>query len=118
MARLGDGWHASSTNHEAFRQGAETVARFWREAGRDGAPILSLRVPLMIDGVHRPAVDMSLLRGRYAIQGSVADVVQALKGFQALGLSHVALEASYTTYPAILETIDLLAAEVRPAVSG
>lgn len=118
VARLGDGWHASSTNHDAFRQGAEAVARFWRAAGRDGAPILSLRVPLMIDGVHRPAVDMSLLRGRYAIQGSVADVVQALKGFQALGLNHVALEVSYTTYPAILTTIDVLAAEVRPALSG
>src|SRR5262249_19689396 len=25
VARLGDGWHASSTTHDAFRQGADTV---------------------------------------------------------------------------------------------
>jgi probable F420-dependent oxidoreductase len=118
VARFGDGWHASSTTPEAFRQGAEAVARHWKDAGRDGAPILSLRVPLMIDGIHRAAVDMSLLRGRYAIQGSVGDVTRALRDFQALGLAHVALEVSFTTYPGVLATIDLLASEVRPALAG
>src|SRR5215813_7415010 len=54
VARLGDGWHASSTNHDAFRQGAESVRRFWKEAGREGAPFFSLRIPILIDGVHRP----------------------------------------------------------------
>jgi probable F420-dependent oxidoreductase len=118
VARFGDGWHASSTSPEAFRQGAEAVDRHWKEAGRDGAPVLSLRVPLLIDGVHRAAVDMSLLRGRYAIRGPVADVVRTLRDFQVLGLAHVALEVSYATYPAILATIDLLASEVRPALAG
>jgi probable F420-dependent oxidoreductase len=118
VARFGDGWHASSTDHAAFRRGGESVARFWNEAGREGAPVLSLRVPLMVDGVHRPAVDMGLLRGRYAIQGSVGQVVEALRGFQALGCAHVALELSYTTYPGILETIDLLAEAVRPHVAS
>jgi probable F420-dependent oxidoreductase len=118
VARFGDGWHASSTDPETFRRGALAVSRCWTEAGREGAPLLTLRVPLMIEGVHRAAVDMSLLRGRYALQGSLTDVVEALRAFRALGLSHVALEVSYSTYPAILATIDLLAAEVRPAVSG
>jgi probable F420-dependent oxidoreductase len=54
VARLGDGWHASSTTHDAFRQGADAVRRFWKEAGREGAPYLSLRIPILIDGVHRP----------------------------------------------------------------
>ena len=67
---------------------------------------------------HRAAVDMSLLRGRYAIRGPVADVVRTLRDFQVLGLAHVALEVSYATYPAILATIDLLASEVRPALAG
>jgi hypothetical protein len=61
---------------------------------------------------------MDLLRGRYVIQGSVADVVKTLRGFQALGCSHVAMEVSYSTYPAILETIDLLAEKVRPALAS
>ncbi len=118
VARLGDGWHATATTHEAFRQGADAVRRFWKEAGREGEPAWSLRIPILIDGVHRPAVDMGLMRGRHAIAGSVAKVTEELRGFQALGVSHVALEVSYSTYPAILHTIDLLAGEVKPRLSG
>ena len=40
VARLGDGWHASSTNHDAFRQGADTVRRLWKETGREGCSLL------------------------------------------------------------------------------
>ena len=43
-------------------------------------------------------------------------LAEALRGFAALGVSHVALDVSLTTYPAILETIDVLAREVRPAL--
>src|SRR5881397_3106493 len=91
IARLGDGWHASSMNHEAFRQGAETVRRFWKEAGREGAPFLSLRIPILIDGVHRTAMDMGLIRGRHTLSGSVKQIVDELRGFQALDCGHVAL---------------------------
>jgi probable F420-dependent oxidoreductase len=118
VARLGDGWHASATDLEAFRRGTEAVLRFWKEVGRQGMPIWTLRVPLLIEGVHRAAVDMSLLRGRYVIEGSVRQVLQILRGFQGLGCSHVALEVSYSTFPAILETIDILAREVRPQMAG
>jgi len=117
-ARLGDGWHATATTHDAFRQGAEAVRGFWKEASREGEPVLSLRIPVFVDGVHRPAVDMAFMRGRYAVTGSVAKVTEALRGFQALGCAHVAVELSYSVYPAILETIDLLAREVKPALAG
>jgi probable F420-dependent oxidoreductase len=117
VARLGDGWQATATPPDAFRQGMESVRRCWKEAGRDGEPTWSLRVPLLIEGVHRPAVDMAFLRGRYAIAGPVSRVIEALRSFQALGVSHVALEVSYSTYPAILETLDLLADRVRPALA-
>jgi probable F420-dependent oxidoreductase len=117
-ARLGDGWHASSMDHDAFRQGADAVRRFWKEAGREGAPVLSLRIPILIDGVHRAAVDMGLIRGRHVLTGSAARIAEELRGFQALDCAHVALEVSYSTYPAILETIDILAAEVRPRLGA
>ena len=117
VARLGDGWHASSMNHDAFRNGADAVRRLWKEAGREGAPYLSLRIPILIDGVHRPAVDMSLLRGRHTLSGSVKQIAEELAGFAALGCGHVALEVSYSTYPAILETIDLVAEKIRPRVA-
>jgi probable F420-dependent oxidoreductase len=117
VARLGDGWHATATNHDAFRQGVETVRRFWKEAGREGEPALSLRIPILVDGVHRPAVDMALIRGRHVIGGPVARIVEELRGYQALGCEHIALEVSYSTYPAIHETIDVIAERLRPQVA-
>src|SRR5262249_42876041 len=118
VARLGDGWHATASTPETFRQGADAVRRFWKEAGREGEPVWSLRIPVLIDGVHRPAVDMALMRGRHAIAGPVAKVVEELRAFRALGVSHVALEVSYSTYPGILETIDILAGEVKPRLGA
>jgi len=118
VARLGDGWHATATNHDAFRQGVETLGRFWKDARREGVPALSLRIPVLVDGVHRPAVDMELLRGRHVISGSPARIAEELRGFEALGCSHVALEVSYSTYPAILQTIEILATKVRPLVAA
>lgn len=118
VARLGDGWHATSMTPEAFSQGMEAVRRYWKEAGREGEPVWSLRVPVFLDGVHRPAVDMAFLRGRYAIAGSVPAVTEELRRFQALGCAHVALEVSYSVYPAILETIDALAEEVKPRLDA
>src|SRR5205807_1642157 len=105
IAWLGDGWHATATNQDAFRQGVETLGRFWKDAGREGAPVLSLRIPVLVDGVHRPAVDMDLLRGRHVISGSPGRIAEELRGFEALGCSHVALEVSYSTYPVFFRVV-------------
>jgi alkanesulfonate monooxygenase SsuD/methylene tetrahydromethanopterin reductase-like flavin-dependent oxidoreductase (luciferase family) len=117
VARLGDGWHATSATPDVFRQGKQAVTRFWKEAGRDGEPTWSLRIPIFIEGVHRWAVDEKFLRSRHAIRGTVKQVLGQLAEYQRLGVSHVALEVSYTTYPAILDTIDILAGDVRPALA-
>jgi len=118
VARLGDGWHATATNHDAFRAGVETLRRLWKEAGREGAPALSLRIPVLVDGVHRPAVDMALIRGRHVVSGSPARIAEELRGFAALGCEHVALEVSYSTYPAIARTLEILAEQVRPGLTA
>ena len=114
VARLGDGWHATAATPETFRQGKQAVTRFWREAAREGEPEWSLRIPVFVEGVHEWAVDEKLLRGRHAIRGTVRQIAGQLAEYQRLGVSHVALEVSYSIYPAILETIDLLAEEVKP----
>ncbi len=116
-ARLADGWQATGSTVETFREGAEAVRRFWREAGREGEPALSLRIPVFVDGVHRPAVDLAFLRGRPTVGGSVDRVIETLRAYQAAGCAHLAAELSYSVYPAILETIDVLAREVRPALA-
>lgn len=118
VARHGDGWHSTAATPDAFRQGAEAVRRHWAEARREGEPVLSLRIPFWLDGIHRPGSDMGYLRGRHAIHGTPRQVVDTLRSYAALGVSHVALDVSLTTYPAILETIDVLAREVRPALGA
>ena len=114
VARLGDGWHASGMAPSAFRAGALAVSNHWKDAGREGAPELTLRVPLLLDGIHRPAVDSALLGTRHVVRGSIAAVAKELRQYQTAGCGHVALELSYSTYPAILDTIDILAEEIRP----
>jgi hypothetical protein len=75
-----------------------------------------MRIPLFIDDVHRWAVDEKFLRGRHAVRGTVKQVTEQLAEYRRLGVSHMALEVSYSVYPAILETIDLLAREVKRAL--
>jgi len=116
VARFADGWHATATNRDAFQQSADTLRRFWKDAGRDGEPALSLRIPIVIEGVHQAAVDMALIRGRHVITGTVAKIAEDLRGFRALGCGHIALEVSYSTYPAIHDTIDIIAERLRPQV--
>ena len=43
---------------------------------------------------------------------------RASRSDEALGCGHVALEVSYSTFPAILETIDLIAEKVRPKLAS
>ena len=116
VARLGDGWHATAATPDAFRQGKQAVTKFWREAGRDGEPQWSLRIPVFIEGIHQWAVDEKLLRGRHVVRGTVKQVTGQLAEYQRFGMGHVALEVSYSVYPAILETIDVLADEVKPVL--
>lgn len=115
-AKFGDGWHATSSTPDVFRQGKQAVSRYWREAGRDGEPVWSMRIPLFVEGVHQWAVDQKFLRGRHAVKGTVKQVMGQLAEYQRLGISHMALEVSYSVYPAILETIDLLAGSIKPAL--
>jgi len=116
VARLGDGWHASGMPPSTFRASALAIANLWKEAKRDGDPHLSLRIPILIDGVHQAAVDTALLGTRHVLRGPLTNIVRELRQYQTAGCEHVALEVSYSTYPAILETIDIIAEEIRPAL--
>ena len=115
VARLGDGWHATAATPETFRQGKQAVTKFWREAGREGDPEWSMRIPIFVEGIHQWAVDQKFLRGRHAVRGTIKQIAGQLAEYQRLGVSHMALEVSYSVYPAILETIEILA-EVKPSL--
>ena len=99
-----------------FRAGAPAVANHWKDTKREGDPHLSLRIPILIDGVHQAAVDPALLGTRHVLRGPLTNIVRELRQYQSAGCEHVALEVSYSTYPTILETIDIIAEEIRPAL--
>src|SRR5262249_2324102 len=40
VARLGDGWHATASTPDAFREGKQAVTKFWREAGSRRARVV------------------------------------------------------------------------------
>ena len=50
------------------------------------------------------------------IGGPVARILEELRAFRNAGCEHIALEVSYSTYPTILETIDVIAERLRPHV--
>src|SRR6266581_710762 len=79
-------------------------------------PLQKPRPPLYVGGNSQAAVDMALIRGRHVITGTVAKIAEDLRGFRALGCGHIALEVSYSTYPAIHDTIDIIAERLRPQV--
>ena len=46
-----------------------------------------------------------------------AEIARDLRAYRAAGCSHVALEVSYSTYPAIMETLDIVVEEILPALA-
>ena len=61
VARFGDGWHATGSHRRRVpaERGHACGSSGRRPAGR-ATPALWLRIPIVIDGVHRAAVDMAL----------------------------------------------------------
>lgn len=118
VARYGDGWHATGTTHEDFKQGMESVSRFWAEEGREGTPTWSLRLPLWLNGIAEAAIDTTRLFSRPHFRGSVEQVVNDIKGYQALGCEHLVLELAYLSFPTLIKSMDIVAEEIRPRVNG
>jgi probable F420-dependent oxidoreductase len=117
VAKYADGWHASRTSHEAFQKGIEAVSRYWAESGREGSPVWSLRIPLLIEGIGEVIVDAGMHRGRPQLQGSIDQVIGQLQGYQALGCQHVVIDLSNLSFPSLLATLDILAQQVRPQLA-
>jgi probable F420-dependent oxidoreductase len=114
VAKYADGWHASRTSHEAFQKGIEVISRYWAESGREGSPVWSLRIPLLIEGIGEVVIDGGMQRRGAQLQGSLDQVIQELKGYQASGCQHVVIDLSNLSFPSLLATLDILAQEVHP----
>ena len=101
VATLGDGWHATSKTPAQF---AEALGRL-RKAADEG------RRPL-------DSIDLSLRFGLTddLIKQGVAAIVDTLAEYKKLGLKHVVLEFRRDDLGRMLEILDLVTRDVRPAV--
>jgi probable F420-dependent oxidoreductase len=100
---LGDGWHGTSKTPEQVREALERLRAAADAAGRPFDTIeLSTRVRLTQEPVEA---------WRHGI-------VDRLCAYKALGLSHIVLDFRRDTLAEMLEALDLVAREVRPAVDA
>jgi probable F420-dependent oxidoreductase len=101
VVTLGDGWHATSQSPEQLRSSLERLQQDADKAGRPFNTIaLSLRLPLRADDV----------------QGSRQAIIDQYCAYKALGLTHLVIDFRRDSLAQMLETLDLMVTEIRPAV--
>jgi alkanesulfonate monooxygenase SsuD/methylene tetrahydromethanopterin reductase-like flavin-dependent oxidoreductase (luciferase family) len=101
VATLGDGWHATS---KTPAQLAEALGRLRKAADEARRPLESIELSL------RFGLSDDLIK-----QGTQA-VVDTLAQYKKLGLAHVVLEFRRDDLGRMLEILDLVTRDVRPAV--
>lgn len=98
---LGDGWHATSKTPAELRTGLEQLRAVAEKSRRDFSTItLSVRMPF------RPEM----------LQGPTQAIVDRLAEYKALGLQHVMLDFRRNDLSEMLEILDRVTKEIRPAV--
>jgi probable F420-dependent oxidoreductase len=116
---LADGWHPIGFRPPAVLLPAEyaekvAIIHGWaRKAGRDPAEItLSFRVPLEL----KPRGAKPVGGDRTPFRGTAAEVIQDIRAYQALGVTHFVFDFAPTDLRGQLAMIERFAEEVRPAV--
>jgi probable F420-dependent oxidoreductase len=103
VVTLGDGWHATSQSPEQLRHSLERLQQAAEKARRPFNTIaLSLRLPLRAD----------------AVQGSRQAIIDQYCAYKALGLTHLVVDFRRDSLAQMLETLDLMVTEIRPAVQA
>jgi probable F420-dependent oxidoreductase len=116
---LGDGWHPIGMRPPALLAPAEYAAKVkqvhdWaRRAGRDPQSItLTIRVPMEVRGKRaKPAAG-----DRPLFQGTADEVVDDIRRYQALGVSHFVFDHTVPDVRAVLANMERFAHDVRPKV--
>ncbi len=117
-ARLGDGWHPiglrppAGLHPEEFAKAAADLRLQAEAAGRDPKAItLSFRAPLKFtDGASSGT--------RAPLIGSRDQIIEDIRTYQRLGVSHLIFDFAGPSVDALLEQLHRFAEEVRPAIKG
>jgi probable F420-dependent oxidoreductase len=102
-AALGDGWHGTHLRPEELPGILDRLRQATDQAGRPFESLtLSLRLPLPAE----------------AVQGSQQAIIDQYCAYKALGLSHLVVDFRRNDLSQMLETLDLMATRIRPAVQA
>jgi probable F420-dependent oxidoreductase len=103
VVALGDGWHASAQSPEQMRAHLEQLRKVADAAGRPFEGLtLSLRLKL----------------SAAEVQGSRQAIIDQYCAYKALGLSHLVVDFRRDDLSEMLDTLAVLATEIRPAVNA
>ena len=103
VVALGDGWHASGLTPEQMQQHLERLRQVAAATGRPFDELaLSVRLRLPAE----------------ALQGSRQALIDRFCAYKRLGLCHLVLDFRRDDLSQMLEVLDLVASEIRPAVQA
>jgi len=107
---LADGWHAAFPTTEGLEAGLRELRE---ECARQGRRFEELTITLRAGLALRSSPGGA---DRKALQGTAQEIVGDLKRYQALGVSHVLMEASYREPAQMIRTFEIFARDIRPLV--
>jgi probable F420-dependent oxidoreductase len=110
IVALADGWHAAFPTADGLEGGLrELRAECATQKRRFEELTITLRAGLALRTSPGRA-------NRPALQGTPDEIVEDLRRFEALGVSHVLIEASYRDPAHTIRTFETFAREIRPRV--
>lgn len=118
-ARLGDGWHPIGLRPPAtllpdeYAHKVKQLHAWAQEAGRDPRRItLTFRAPMEV----RPKNVKAAGGDRPLFQGTATEVLEDVRRYQALGVSHLVFDATHADLKSVLDNMNRFAEDVRPKV--
>jgi len=121
VAELGDGWHATAMPLEALKAGVAHLRAVWGRQGRQGEPVLSMRISCAIEGVSEEVLHYPPRAGREvrdALSGSVSAIVDRLAVYQEIGVRHLVLETSTQSHAGTAATLEAFMSRVKPQLAA
>lgn len=110
VVALADGWHAAFPTATGLEAG---LALLREECARQNRRFAELTVTLRAGLAIRTSPGGP---DRKALQGTPEEIVEDLRRFQALGVSHVLMEASYRDLAHMVRTFETFTRDIRPKV--
>lgn len=118
VALLGDGWHPiglrppAGLDPEEYGRAAAEIRSQAEAAGRDPTAItLSFRAPIRF-------TNGSTAAGRLPLTGSRDQIIEDIRAYQRLGVSHLIFDFARPSADAILEDLHRFVEDIRPAIRG